>query len=192
MFLAAVTIRDMKIIAEAKIKSPFGWHAKETWEERFAIANAVGDIISIHTDERWGGSFELVSRARELTDKPILAKGIHETDGDIEEALKHGADLVLVVGRVSLAYVDQCLFEPYTIEDLKKLPPRSRAVWNSRDLSTGGFKKEQFTDARKAFGGWLCQASNIRTMEDIDQSADAVLIGTHLPEMAPYLAELRR
>ncbi|MAJ97292.1 MAG: hypothetical protein CMI56_01585 [Parcubacteria group bacterium] len=49
----------------------------------------MGDIISIHTDSRWGGSFELLEKARGLTDKPILAKGIHKDDADIEKALEY-------------------------------------------------------------------------------------------------------
>ena len=182
----------MLVIAEVKTESPYGWRSNESWEERFKVANEVGDILSIHTDPRWGGSFDLISRAREMTDKKILAKGIHEIDSDITKAIKCGADFVLVVGRVTFNYFDQCLFEPATIEELKSLPKDARAVWNSRDLNTGGDKKETFYDARKIFGGWLCQASNIRTVEDINPSADAVLIGTNLLEIAPNLANIKR
>ena len=54
--------KNIKIIAEVKMKSPFGYRSKNTWDELFKAANRIGDIISIHTDERWGGSFDLVEK----------------------------------------------------------------------------------------------------------------------------------
>ena len=177
----------MQIIAEVKIKSPFGWQSDKTWEELFEVAWRTGDIISIHTDPRWGGSFELLERARKMTNKPILAKGIHATDDEIKRAISCGADWVLVVGRIPEVHQDQCMIEPNTLEELKKLPLDISAVWNSRDLQTGGLKKEKFETARNLWSGWLCQASNIKTIEDIVPGADAVLVGTHLLEFAESL-----
>jgi indole-3-glycerol phosphate synthase len=40
---------------------------------------------------------ELISRVKQLTDKPILAKGIHSQDSEIVEAIQRGAEYVLVV-----------------------------------------------------------------------------------------------
>jgi indole-3-glycerol phosphate synthase len=180
--------KGVTIIAEVKVHSPFGFVSNRTWEELFAIANGIGDILSIHTDPRWGGSFDLVARARSLTTKPILAKGIHALDSDIEAAVAAGADYVLVVGRMPGVHRDKCLVEPLTIAELSALPTDVRAVWNSRDLSDGGMKTETFADARKAFAGWLCQASNIRTVVDIEEGADAVLVGTNIEEFARSLA----
>ncbi|QSH39368.1 hypothetical protein JXR01_03670 [Candidatus Kaiserbacteria bacterium] len=170
----------MEIIAEVKTESPFGYTSQKSWDELFATANEVGDIISIHTDSRWGGSFELLEKARRLTDKPILAKGIHKDDSDIEKALEIGADWVLVVGRVPQKYAEKCFIEPLTLAELTTIPENLRAVWNSRDLKGGSLKSETFADARKVFNGWLCQASNIKTVGDIEDGANAVLIGTHL------------
>jgi len=68
------------LIAEVKTESPFGFVSEKTWRQLFDIANKHGDIISIHTDKRWGGSFDLISKAKELTKKPVLAKGIHATE----------------------------------------------------------------------------------------------------------------
>lgn len=176
----------MQLIAEVKTHSPFGWESNRSWDELFEIANNFGDMISIHTDPRWHGSFELIAKARNLTTKPILAKGIHSSDTDIQTALNAGADYVLVVGRVPADHLDKCLIEPNTLEELKRLPLNTKAVWNSRDLKTGGLKSETFTQARTLYKGWLCQASNISKVEDINPSADAVLIGTHLPEVAEH------
>ena len=174
----------MQIIAEVKTHSPFGWQSTQSWDELFTIADEVGDMISIHTDPRWHGSFELVQKARGLTHKPILAKGIHANDADITQALKAGADYVLVVGRIPATHLDKCILEPNSLAELAKLPSDVKVIWNSRDLATGGLKTETFSQARELFKGWLCQASNIKTLQDIDQTADAVLIGTHLPELA--------
>ncbi len=176
--------KKTEIIAEVKTQSPFGWKSDKTWDELFEVANSIGDTISIHTDARWGGSFEILKRARSLTKKPILAKGIHAEDALIEQALDSGADWVLVVGRIPKVHIEKCLIEPLTLRELEALPRTMRAVWNSRDLATGGLKKETFDEARKIFGGWLCQASNIRRIEDIQEGADAALIGTHLINFA--------
>lgn len=177
----------MKIITEVKTHSPFSWRSDRSWNELFKIANNVGDIISVHTDTRWHGSFDLVSKAKQLTDKPVLAKGIHATDEDIRRAVDAGADYVLIVGRLATVHADRCLVEPLSLTELSELPVDTMAVWNSRDLVTGGLKTETFQQAREVFGGWLCQASNVRTIKDVNPTADAVLVGTHLPEFAESL-----
>lgn len=177
----------VEIIAEVKTQSPFAFVSEYAWDELFTIANEVGDIISIHTDPRWGGSFELVQKARSLTGKPILAKGIHTTDDDIQKAVDAGADYILVVGRIPQIYQEKCLIEPYTLEELENIPEGLKVVWNSRDLKTGGLKKEAFEEARQMWNGWLCQASNIKTIDDIKDGAQAVLVGSYLPEFANSL-----
>jgi len=171
-----------QIIAEVKTHSPFGWRSEKSWDELFDLANEAGDIISIHTDPRWHGSFELVKKAARQTKKPILAKGIHSSDADIQKALDSGASWVLVVGRVPKIHLEHCFIETLTISELTMLPPGTHAVWNSRDLATGNIKKETFAQAREVWQGWLCQASNIRTPSDVNNSADAILVGTHLPD----------
>ena len=168
------------LIAEVKTQSPFGFRSDKSWEELFAIANLHGDMLSIHTDERWGGSFELLQKARDMTDKPILAKGIHARDEDVARAVALGADKVLVVGRVPAVHVEKCIIEPYTLEELRALPLGASAVWNSRDLTTGGLKPDDFANARAVHTGWLCQASNICSIDDVDPTADAVLVGQNL------------
>lgn len=172
--------RKIEIIAEVKIQSPFGWKSDASWDELFEIANKIGDMISVHTDARWGGSMELITKAKSLTQKPILAKGIHATDASVREAVDRGADWVLVVGRIPKIHIERCLIEPLTLRELEAMPANLKAVWNSRDLNTGGLKSETFQEARKMFRGWLCQASNIKTIADIQEGANAVLVGTHL------------
>lgn len=174
-------IKKPILIAEVKIQSPFGFKSAKSWDELFKIAKKHGDWISIHTDPQWGGSFDLIKKAKSLTSKPILAKGIHRTNRELELAFKAGADYALVVGRIpSDEYIHKCLIEPYIIEELRKIPENLKCVWNSRDLNTGGLKTETFEMARKAWEGWLCQASNIKTEKDIKKGANAILVGEGL------------
>lgn len=179
----------MILITEVKTNSPYGWESDKSWDYLFEIANSIGNIISIHTDPRWSGSFELIKKARKMTDKPILAKGIHKSDKDILNALESGADYVLVVGRISGVHLDKCLIEPFSLNELKVISPDTKAVWNSRDLSDGSNKSETFDEARDIFSGWLCQASNISSLRDINPKADAVLIGTQLEKIANEIKE---
>ena len=66
----------MFIIAEVKDKSPFGWRNPYSRQHQWDICQRVGDMISIHTDPRWGGSWEWLSEACLTSEKPILAKGL--------------------------------------------------------------------------------------------------------------------
>jgi indole-3-glycerol phosphate synthase len=79
----ARTNHGFLVIAEAKPVSPFGWRAGRSWDDLFRIAVRAGDVVSVHTDSRWGGSVDLVREARARTTKPILAKGIHASDDQI-------------------------------------------------------------------------------------------------------------
>lgn len=169
-------------VAEVKTHSPFGWQSDKSWDELFQLANSVGDVLSIHTEADWHGSFDLIKKARTLTQKPILAKGIHPTDEDILQAVQAGADYVLVVGRVPRVYAEKCWLEPVNLQEMRAYPPESKVVWNTRDLNTGNPKVETFTEARQLWNGWLCQASNIVSTNDIDPLADAIIVGSHLPE----------
>lgn len=191
--------KQTEIIAEVKTESPSGYKSKRTWDELFQIANETGDIISIHTDPKWGGSFDLVKRARALTNKSILAKGIHTDDSLIQQAVDAGADWVLVVvgeGRkMPTVHIEKCLIEPLTLRDLATIPTHLKVVWNSRDLlkslQSGKeiLKLETFEEARALFRGWLCQASNIKTVTDIKKGANAVLVGTYIFEFAASLPQ---
>jgi len=171
------------VIAEVKIRSPFGWAGLASWDDQFDFANTHGDWISVHTDRRWDGSLDLVRKARDLTDKPILAKGIHVSDIEVEEAFDAGADWCLVVGRIPSVHRDRCLIEPRNLYELSLIPEGTKVVWNARDLETGRKRTvETFRQAREQWPGWLCQASFIRTPKDVFAHSlpDAILVGTNL------------
>lgn len=174
----------VEIVAEVKTKSPFGYESKMSWDELFEIADRIGDVISVHTDERWGGGFDLIKKARSLTNKQILAKGIHSSDSEIEKAIEAGADCALVVGRVPNFHRERCWIEPLDLKQLAEIPSDMKVVWNARDLESGAEKKESFEDARRLWKGWMCQASFVKDVSDIKEGADAVLVGEHLEEFA--------
>jgi hypothetical protein len=154
------------------------------------IAVEHGDSLSIHTDPRWGGSFDLVRRARKITEKFILAKGIHESDDHVKQALDAGADAVLVVGRFPDCGNDRCWLEPRFLIDLERYLSSTKVVWNTRDLRDGTPKRESWDRARTLWSGWLCQASNIRTLADVDPRADAFLVGEHMPQVVKELTTI--
>ena len=149
-------MKKQLLIAEVKTQSPFGFKSDKSWMDLFHVAVKYGDIISIHTDARWGGSPHLIDCARQFTDKPILAKGIHRTDEEAQEMLKRGADFVLIVGRIANIPFEKCLIEPTCVSEidyLNTLPSHIRAhikiVWNSRNLLTGEPKYVKFEDIRE-------------------------------------------
>jgi hypothetical protein len=179
------------LIAEVKTDSPFGYQAEQSWDELFALADHYGDWLSVHTNPLWGGSFDLLEKARRLTSKPILAKGLHETNAELQRALDCGADYVLAVRSQPPGILgDKVLYEPTTLDELKLASGAvEKAVWNARQLAgdAGQPKTVDFAEARAAFSGWLCQASFVRTIDDIHPLADAVLVGEHLQKFITTL-----
>ncbi len=87
---------------------------------------------------------------------------------------------MLVVGRIPNVHQNKCIIEPFTLKELETIPERYKAVWNSRDLKDGSLKKEAFEEARNIFKGFLIQASNIKTVDDVKEGADAVLVGQNI------------
>jgi len=187
-------------IAEIKTKSPHGFKSDHTFIELMELAITYGDWISVHTNALWGGDFESISFVRKYTDKPILAKGLHTTDNDIERALDHGADYVLLVDPIHFPGFGQrqwlfnkCLYEINDIDFIKKEVPlyhelkNQKFVYNSRDLRTGEPKKSNKIDVFFDAGLWTCQASNIRVLSDVNPRVNAFIVGEHLPDFCARL-----
>ncbi len=190
MFNKAIIILEVKPFPP---RAPADYVPQRTWEELLEIAAQHGDWISIQTHRWFRGSFDLISRARSLTDKPILAKGWH-TDDEVEQLIEIGATNVLVINRIPhTRYNSQCLIEPYYREEFLRIPPEFKMVWNSRDLFALENQlpqgvKEDFSIIRDLRPDvWLCQASNIKKVTDIHPEANAALIGTNLEEFVASL-----
>ena len=181
-------------IAEIKQKSMFNFELR--YSRKTLIDNALefGDWISVHTDPRFGGSFDDIYYLRKETNKPILAKGFHTHDDDVKKAFDLGADYVLVVDRPSRkllnSYLGNILFEISSLNELNELPHDflqfGKIVYNGRDLKTGIGKKYigDYTEYRKK-SSWLCGASLIRSVKDVGvfyPDCDAFIVGENLVE----------
>lgn len=186
-------------IAEVKTESPFGFKSERNWADLLDLAIEHADIVAVHTDERWGGSFgqlaaaaEQIRRIRIDERRPLLlAKGIHEHDSEVRMALNCGADLVLVVGRQPpRELVPACIWEPANGRALLDLQdPTMKVMWNARDLETGAPIPSALGPqwAREMHRGWLCQASFIRTPDDVNPLVNAFIVGEHLPTFVEAL-----
>jgi hypothetical protein len=135
-------------IAEVKTQSMFGFQSKHSRFKLFDTALEYGDWVSIHTDARFGGSFDDIYMARRETNKPILAKGFHCSDDDVKKAYDMGANYVLVVDRYShfnesYPRNTEPIFEISKLEDIDHLidPSNYKVVFNGRNLETGIGKK---------------------------------------------------
>lgn len=203
------------LIAEVKPESKLsGWRSPYSVDLLMETACRYGHWISIHTNPLWGGSFEWLSLARAYVNefyrnappeiRPlILAKGLHETLEEQQEALR-SADYVLVVSKDppqgSANILNRVLYEPHSLDGLRKAPPDMKCVWNARDIVAAldahrlghktdhnAAKRASFDDAHKIHDRWLCQASNINRREHVHKKASAVLVGSRLRE---FLASL--
>ena len=186
-------------IAEVKTESPYGYRSQRGWSSLLEIAAEHGDWVSVHTDVRWGGSWDVLWAARQSTKKPILAKGIHSLDSEIEKAFDLGADYVLCVGRVpqrmregrSAEWFDRVIVEPafylrnaLDARDYSRYA--SKLCYNSRNITNGDCVGTPSSGMVRAIDKdpdlWLCQASGIRSVDQIYSGYDAFIVGEHLEE----------
>lgn len=169
--------RNFLLVAEAKWVSPFGLKLELSPEKALEKAIAFGDIVSIHTNPLWGGSLEWLAYARSQTEKPILAKGFHNTLLEVDQAFAAGATYVLTVGWWPRD--PRCWHECESLEELRNTRA-PKAVWNARNPRTGEKRPETSQQARSARTGWLCQASQIRAPQDVHPGMQAALVGEGL------------
>ncbi len=174
------------IVAEVKMKSPYGWVNPMMARDQLAICEEVGDFISVHTDSMWGGSWDHLVDMRNRTAKPILAKGFHPTIAHVQRALDCGADHVLTVGWHPEGRLSQyCWHEVETRDQLINSGARW-IVLNSRDPRTGetrtgtGVAAQRVVTSADSLGHKLVQASLIRCATDVVPGMDAILIGEGL------------
>jgi indole-3-glycerol phosphate synthase len=175
-------------IGEIKVKSPFTkLNRPKSFDKLMRLCINHADCISVHTDARWGGSFENIRKVFPYTTSPILAKGIHGSDVEIREAMNMGATYVLVVGRIpeDEKLLPYCWLEPTNLKQLDEFCSKVECtmVWNSRNLEDGCLKEGTFDDALKLTKSQqLIQASNIRSVEDVHPLASGYIVGTYLPQ----------
>jgi indole-3-glycerol phosphate synthase len=172
-------------IAEIKTRSPFGFESGHSFYELASLAIKHGDWISVHVDALWGGDANSLSFVRNLTNKPLLAKGFHHTDEDVEKSLDHGADYVLVVDRLPpIRIIDRCIIEvsDYTrFKSWTNIFPDAKFLYNNRDLKTGQVKRGEWAKYKRCVD-WLGLASGIVHPSQIYPDASAFIVGAKLPE----------
>lgn len=177
-------------IAEVKTCSPFGFKSDKSWRELFELALSTADMLSIHVEQDFGGNLQSLELARKLCHIPILAKGYHKTNKDVDRSFEAGADNVLVVGRkppYDKYGVAALLYEPLSAEYIhgyRNYP----MVWNARDLRTGNKKSDSINSIRNKHKSLLYQASFIKSPDDIADGVDGFIVGEHLPEFIKALS----
>ncbi len=188
-------------IAEIKTQSPFGYKSEHSFISLMNLAITYGDWISVHTNALWGGDYDALAFVRDMeVNKPILAKGIHGTDDDIQRALDHGANYVLVVDRIPHEkYFDKVLIEISHLSDFETVSkfysksPYSdlKFVHNTRELNSGLPKKRYTYPEYRENCKWLCQASGIRSLKDVNSDANAFIVGEHLVKVCNEVRAIR-
>lgn len=181
---------DITVVGEVKTESPFGYESERDRYEQFEFVQDHADMVSIHTNEDWGGSFGWLEEACEESDLPVLAKGLHQSNDKVRQAVQAGADSVLTVSFFPTICQDRVWYEPRSLWGMKEAPSsNTNIVWNERDPLNGLTKKEKITKARGEWDGWLCQASNIQTVDDVNPYVEAVLVGRYFPTFVDSLTE---
>lgn len=183
-------------IAEIKQKSLFGFQSKYSRNALIDTALEYGDWISVHTDPRFGGSFDDIYLIKQETNKPILAKGFHTHIDDIKKCFDRGATYVLTIRpvRYILSHCNpyNCLeYMLFETNDIIELNNKLKFVYNGRDLRTGLGKKYigDYHEFRKKCK-WLCGASLIKKPSDIEiyyPKCDAFIVGENLIEFCKEL-----
>jgi indole-3-glycerol phosphate synthase len=202
---------DKLFIAEVKTVSPFGFKSNFDEDKLLDLAIEHGNMISIHVDALWQGNTGSIAYASTHqryynSSKPILAKGLHLTDSDIDNSLEFKADYVLVVGRIpAKKYLKQCYMEPLNTEQLmtgaymQAVNQSAGLVLNNRDLLTGDLRGQFFpnrqdwvtywtheshtalTDFKKNLKVPIIQASGISKIIEVHPEVDGFIVGEHLP-----------
>ena len=177
-------------IAEVKTISPYGFKSNYTEQQLFSMAlRSDSNVISIHTDPLWGYG-ESIHRHTTLAHnngKKVLAKGLHESDEEIDWLLTSAkVDYVLVVGRIpAKKYLSRCILEPITgnqTEEMAKISNKiAGVVMNARDLYTGEILSVGYKYETTGYKCPIIQASGIETVKDIQKWADGYIVGEHLP-----------
>ena len=58
------------------------------------------------------------------------------------------------------------------------------------DLTNGNFRPKTFDEAKKTFPGWICQASDIKIINDVGPEADIVSVRQYFEELARSITKI--
>jgi len=200
----------IRIVGEVKPFSPYkGFlnprlEGMKLSEARLAILGKLlplVDIVSIHIDEIWGGSFKWLAQAAEIcraARKPVLAKGFNPSLAHISQALNAGADYVLTVGwhparsKNNRDKFCNVWHEPVEEEQFAKSHATTLVI-NSRNPVTGNdLDREQIITrvaSMRALDKRIVQASNIHCAACLLPGVDYALVGEPLVKLMDFSEE---
>lgn len=189
--------REQTFIAEVKTQSPYGYKSEKSFIELLNLAENFGDWISIHIDPLWGGSLEAITLAQMVTNKPILAKGLHSSDKAARQAIEYGATFSLIYDRIpdtNNISMRRVLLEFEDIDSIHRLisgdsySKEYMYVHNSRDLRTGQMKNPALLNEFMNLDiRYKIQASNIKSPADVHPNATHFIVGEGLVEFCSKL-----
>jgi indole-3-glycerol phosphate synthase len=116
--LTVTATEPVFLVGEIKMRSPrdgrlVGDRDPATLASAMVAAGAGGISVVVEA-EHFGGSLDLLETVADAVDVPVLAKGFFRTPADVDRAVAHGADAVLLIsGDLSpdrrAAFVERCL-----------------------------------------------------------------------------------
>ena len=169
-------------IAEHKPRSPFGWVGPDIPVEDFIGLHTDAGAYAVHVQEPWGGSWDTLARARAVTDKSVLVKGVL-SEREVGRVVASGAVALLIEGQNDHLPVRLPVIEVTTPEALGRALQREPAwiVVNARDIDTGEMHPERHDEMRSLIPegvGAIAASGLVEPRADYDLS----LIGTALME----------
>jgi len=215
-FRDALASPGLSAVAEIKRRSPSAGDLRpdaDPAELAAAYERAAAAAVSVLVDERFGGMWNDLRRARAASEVPLLAKGFFSTEEDLRMAREAGADAALLLLRdlddgaceallraAAVLGLDT-LVEAHDAAELDRAVALGAPVIgvNARDLTT--FRIDQRSQlelvARAPRDRVIVAESGVHTRAQGAEAelagADAILVGSALmraPDPAAKLAEL--
>jgi indole-3-glycerol phosphate synthase len=214
-FRAALAAPGLGAIAEVKRRSPSAGDLRPDADPaRLAaqFANAGAAAVSILVDERFGGSLDDLSAAREATTAPLLAKGFFTEELDLLKAKVAGADAALLLLRdvdneraaELISYARELgielLVEAHDANELHRAVALEAEVIgvNARDLTTFEIDRDtqlELVARLRDHDAVVVAESGVRTRAQGAAAelagADAILVGSALMTAGDPAAKLR-
>jgi len=191
----------MDLIAEFKRGSPFSdiSYSQAGVEDVIPVYEKMGaKWISILFSEQWSGSISDIALANQISETPLLAKGILKNLEELEELKEAGADAILLISGYNLEFYEKAIqlglvpfVEVHTIQEAQELQPQFEyVVVNARDLQTG----EIDLSTHKRILPYLEAASYKVAASGLQRDSvvagyDAILVGTSLMKEANSVKE---